>query len=214
MCAQDWDDGIKLINLIEVISNTSLGKYNRTPKMKIQCANNLTIAIDFINKFIGTAGLLMRYQANDVLDHNRKLILGMIWVLIHKFTIADSGIEGKEGLLLWCRKNTQGYKNVNVENFSTSWQDGLAFCALIHRFRPDLLDFSKLDPANKVRWACVRRSPRWRACALPHAASTRATGARIGRRVAGEPSAGLPHGADRLEHSCPARCARHGVHAT
>ncbi|CAL7948709.1 unnamed protein product [Xylocopa violacea] len=53
--------------------------------------------------------------------------------------------RGTKALELWCRRITEGYPGVNVHNMTTSWKDGLAFCAMIHHFRPDLIDFDSLD---------------------------------------------------------------------
>ncbi|NXG63556.1 SMTL2 protein, partial [Hemiprocne comata] len=54
----------------------------------------------------------------------------------------------KQILLDWCRSKTTGYKHVDLQNFSSSWNDGMAFCALVHSFFPEAFDYNKLDPAN------------------------------------------------------------------
>lgn len=48
-------------------------------------------------------------------------------------------LKGKEALLEWCKQQTDGYKDVNVCDLTSSWRNGLAFCALLHRFSPELL---------------------------------------------------------------------------
>ncbi|NWV89849.1 MICA2 monooxygenase, partial [Machaerirhynchus nigripectus] len=54
-------------------------------------------------------------------------------------------------LLTWCQKQTEGYRNVNVTDLTTSWKSGLALCAIIHRFRPDLIDFEALNEEDVVK---------------------------------------------------------------
>ncbi|XP_061607625.1 smoothelin-like protein 2 [Phyllopteryx taeniolatus] len=58
-----------------------------------------------------------------------------------------SGI--KQILLEWCRSKTIGYQNIDIQNFSSSWSDGMAFCALIHSFFPLEFDYNTLNPANR-----------------------------------------------------------------
>ncbi|XP_064536393.1 smoothelin-like protein 1 isoform X10 [Drosophila montana] len=55
----------------------------------------------------------------------------------------------KDQLLQWCQHKTQEYENVQISNFSSSWSDGLAFCALIHHFLPDAFDYSKLTKQTR-----------------------------------------------------------------
>ncbi|XP_053188138.1 smoothelin-like protein 2 [Scomber japonicus] len=58
-----------------------------------------------------------------------------------------SGI--KQILLEWCRSKTIGYQNIDIQNFSACWSDGMAFCALVHSFFPLEFDYNTLDPANR-----------------------------------------------------------------
>uniref|UniRef100_A0A8C3HTH8 F-actin monooxygenase n=1 Tax=Chrysemys picta bellii TaxID=8478 RepID=A0A8C3HTH8_CHRPI len=53
-------------------------------------------------------------------------------------------------LLTWCQKQTEGYRNVHVTDLTTSWRSGLALCAIMHRFRPDLIDFDSLNEEDVV----------------------------------------------------------------
>ncbi|KAF8882897.1 actinin-like protein [Gymnopilus junonius] len=146
---KDLSDGVRLIQLMEIMGDTSLGRYNKNPRIRVQKAENVNKALEFIT----SRGVkLTNIGPEDIIDGNLKLILGMIWTLILRFTIADiseEGLSAKEGLLLWCQRKTEPYKDVNVQDFSYSWSDGLALCALIHCHRPDLLDYEKLDKTDR-----------------------------------------------------------------
>ncbi|MED6244590.1 actinin alpha 2 [Ataeniobius toweri] len=152
---EDFRNGLKLMLLLEVISGERLPKPDRG-KMRFHKIANVNKALDFIT----SKGVkLVSIGAEEIVDGNVKMTLGMIWTIILRFAIQDISVEetsAKEGLLLWCQRKTAPYRNVNVQNFHVSWKDGLAFCALIHRHRPDLLDFSKLnkdDPLGNLNLA-------------------------------------------------------------
>ncbi|CAF9926613.1 MAG: hypothetical protein ALECFALPRED_003484 [Alectoria fallacina] len=144
----DLSDGVTLIHLLEVLGNESLGRYASKPKLRVQRFENVNVALNFIT---GRGIQMTNIGAEDVVDGNRKIILGLIWTLILRFTINDINEEGmtaKEGLLLWCQRKTACYEEVEVRDFSASWNDGLAFCALLDIHRPDLIDFEKLDKSD------------------------------------------------------------------
>ncbi|TVY33854.1 Alpha-actinin-like protein, partial [Lachnellula occidentalis] len=144
----DLSDGVILIHLLECLSAESLGRYAAKPKLRVQKFENANLSLDFIK----SRGIQMtNIGAEDVVDGNRKIILGLIWTLILRFTISDINLEGmtaKEGLLLWCQRKTACYDEVNVRNFTDSWNDGLAFCALLDIHRPDLIDYDTLDKSD------------------------------------------------------------------
>ncbi len=55
------------------------------------------------------------------------------------------GVGAKEALLEWAKRVTQGYPGVNVRNFTNSWRDGLAFNAILHRYRPDTINWAHVS---------------------------------------------------------------------
>ena len=92
----------------------------------MQKFENVNKSLDFIRS---RRIQLTNTGAEDVVDGNSKIILGLIWTLILRFTISDineEGLSAKEGLLLWCQRKTACYDEVEVRDFSSSWNDGLA----------------------------------------------------------------------------------------
>lgn len=151
----DLRDGKNLIKLLEVLSGERLPRPTKG-KMRIHCLENVDKALQFLRD---QRVHLENMGSHDIVDGNPRLSLGLIWTIILRFQIQDITIEetdnqetksAKDALLLWCQMKTAGYHNVNVRNFTTSWRDGLAFNALIHKHRPDLIQFEKLSKSNPL----------------------------------------------------------------
>ncbi|XP_005384433.1 PREDICTED: spectrin beta chain, non-erythrocytic 2 isoform X2 [Chinchilla lanigera] len=149
----DLRDGRNLLRLLEVLSGEMLPKPTKG-RMRIHCLENVDKALQFLKE---QKVHLENMGSHDIVDGNHRLTLGLVWTIILRFQIQDISVEtednkekksAKDALLLWCQMKTAGYPNVNVHNFTTSWRDGLAFNAIVHKHRPDLLDFESLKKCN------------------------------------------------------------------
>ncbi|XP_043827920.1 spectrin beta chain, non-erythrocytic 2 [Dromiciops gliroides] len=149
----DLRDGRNLLRLLEVLSGETLPKPTKG-RMRIHCLENVDKALQFLKE---QKVHLENMGSHDIVDGNHRLTLGLVWTIILRFQIQDISVEtednkekksAKDALLLWCQMKTAGYPNVNVHNFTTSWRDGLAFNAIVHKHRPDLLEFESLKKCN------------------------------------------------------------------
>lgn len=155
----DWQTGINLMKLTvalykendkhpeQAVSMPKLKEKELNPKSRIQEITNLNTAINLLKQ----AGVNMRgVSAENLCDHqdrDKAVILGMIFTIILDYGargFGGSSAEVKRALLEWVNKKTEGYERVNppgVKNFTKDWSNGLAWCALIHRHRPNLIDY-------------------------------------------------------------------------
>ncbi|XP_062818945.1 microtubule-actin cross-linking factor 1 isoform X16 [Anolis carolinensis] len=144
---EDLRDGHNLISLLEVLSGVQLPR--EKGRMRFHRLQNVQIALEFLKQ---RQVKLVNIRNDDITDGNPKLTLGLIWTIILHFQISDIYISGttgdltaKEKLLLWTQKVTAGYVPVKCTNFSSCWNDGKMFNAIIHRYRPDLVDMQRVE---------------------------------------------------------------------
>ncbi|XP_059794987.1 dystonin isoform X5 [Balaenoptera ricei] len=153
---EDLRDGHNLISLLEVLSGDTLPRERdflktlRLPRekgrMRFHRLQNVQIALDYLKR---RQVKLVNIRNDDITDGNPKLTLGLIWTIILHFQISDIHVTGesedmsaKERLLLWTQQATEGYVGIRCENFTTCWRDGKLFNAIIHKYRPDLIDMN------------------------------------------------------------------------
>uniref|UniRef100_A0A0N8BMF8 Dystrophin major muscle n=2 Tax=Daphnia magna TaxID=35525 RepID=A0A0N8BMF8_9CRUS len=150
----DLRDGTRLLALLSVLT----GRTYKPEKghMRVHHLNNVSSAFRLLDKHNVK---LVNISSNDIVDGNPKLTLGLVWSIILHWQVQDvlkgsmaelqqSSLE--KTLLSWCQEAAKDYAEIAITNFTTSWSDGLAFIALIHRFRPDLFDYEIVSrkPAN------------------------------------------------------------------
>ncbi|XP_064858707.1 dystonin-like isoform X11 [Oncorhynchus nerka] len=117
--------------------------------MRFHRLQNVQIALDFLKR---RQVKLVNIRNDDITDGNPKLTLGLIWTIILHFQISEIHVCGesedmtaKERLLMWSQQMTEGYVGVRCDNFTSSWRDGRLFNAIIHKYRPDLVDMARVS---------------------------------------------------------------------
>jgi len=154
---EDLRDGTQLLSLLQILSGCDL-KPERG-KMRVHHLNNVNRAISLLENQYGIK--LVNISSNDIVDGNPKLILGLLWSIIQNWQVKYvlRGVMGdvqptnlEKTLLEWCQEMTQGYQHINIQNFTSSWKDGLAFNALLHKFNPHMFTYDDLyDKDNAAR---------------------------------------------------------------
>ncbi|XP_039603451.1 utrophin isoform X2 [Polypterus senegalus] len=153
----DLRDGRKLLDLLEGLTGTSLTKERGSTR--VHALNNINRVLQVLNQ---NNVELVNIGGTDIVDGNHKLTLGLIWNIILHWQVKDvmkdimSNLQqtnSEKILLSWVRQCTRSYDQVNVLNFTSSWTDGLAFNAIIHKFKPGLFRWEnvvQMTPAERL----------------------------------------------------------------
>ncbi|XP_063089507.1 utrophin isoform X6 [Cavia porcellus] len=156
----DLKDGRKLLDLLEGLTGTSLTKERGSTR--VHALNNVNRVLQVLHQ---NNVELVNIGGTDIVDGNHKLTLGLLWSIILHWQVKDvmkdvmsdlQQTNSEKILLSWVRQSTRAYSQVNVLNFTTSWTDGLAFNALLHRHKPDLFSWDrvvKMSPIERLEHA-------------------------------------------------------------
>ncbi|EGD73339.1 hypothetical protein PTSG_12249 [Salpingoeca rosetta] len=113
--------------------------------------------IDKALKFVFDCGIQMKLKPSpeNLYSGDFRDVMALVWAIMMKYIKFDEedgqeNLSAKDALLRWLQFHTKDYPQVKVENLTKSFHDGIAFCALIHKFKPGAIDLDSLDPANKA----------------------------------------------------------------
>ncbi|ESO10099.1 hypothetical protein HELRODRAFT_72745 [Helobdella robusta] len=154
----DLSDGLRFIALVEVLSGKRFTKFNKRPTMRSHKLENVTLALEFLQKEEGIK--IVNIDSSAIVDGKLKLILGLIWTLILHYSISmpmweEEGDKAKkteqtpkQRLLGWVLGKVT---DVPVTNFTTDWNDGKAIGALVDGVAPGLCpDWDSWNPKDNV----------------------------------------------------------------
>ncbi|KAM6960914.1 filamin-C-like [Aplochiton taeniatus] len=155
---RDFGDGLKLIGLLEVLSQKKMyRKYHTRPNFRQMKLENVSVALEFLDR---EHIKLVSIDSKAIVDGNLKLILGLIWTLILHYSISmpmweDEDDEDakkltpKQRLLGWIQNKVP---QLPIHNFNRDWRDGKALGALVDNCAPGLCpDWDKWDPTQPVQ---------------------------------------------------------------
>jgi len=153
----DLGDGLRLIALLEVLSQKKCGRFNRRPNFRQMKMENVTVALDFIES---ERIKLVSIDSKAIVDGNLKLILGLIWTLILHYSISmpmwDDEDENEEKVQATPKQRLLGWiqnkiPEMPITNFKGNWQDGIALGALVDNCAPGVCpQWKSWNPDNAL----------------------------------------------------------------
>ncbi|KAM7349968.1 sperm antigen with calponin homology and coiled-coil domains split discs isoform 2-T4 [Cochliomyia hominivorax] len=154
----DWSENVsRLTPLIGSLNNTNTTTAACTPNTNNSNNTTTTTLVSSLNTTTTTKGPLREQQQQQTNIHISSLNNVVSKTLLSGERkdplnmLAKNGGSKRNALLKWCQNKTVGYRNIDITNFSSSWNDGLAFCAILHSYLPDRIPYDTLSPANKRR---------------------------------------------------------------
>uniref|UniRef100_A0A915C7H0 Calponin-homology (CH) domain-containing protein n=1 Tax=Parascaris univalens TaxID=6257 RepID=A0A915C7H0_PARUN len=142
----DFEEGLKLIQLVEVLSGRSLGRFNKRVTFRSQKLENISLALNFLENEEHIK--IVNIDSSAIVDKNLKLILGLVWTLILHYSISkqnwelpDTQVElpertPKQKLMMWIKAKLP--PGLPLNNFTSDWNDGVLLGALVDSCAPDL----------------------------------------------------------------------------
>lgn len=148
----DLAKGNSFVDLLENLSELKCPyKMKENAKFKAQVLENLNLALRFMLDDCKVQ-MTLKPSSENLYDGDLRAVLGMIWALMMKYLkfAQEDGenLSPKEALLRWVNLNTAGHAGAEAKDFKKSFHNGLVLCALLHKFRPDLIDYESLSPEN------------------------------------------------------------------